>query len=110
MTDGDPWSRRGSDHCSPPGPGEAVDVEALRAACEQQAGRATAGIQDMRSYLSRQITGTAHREVLGPLCRRDSVARGDRFGKRVRCAQAPGAQPYLVFALYRLLAVLAVGL
>ncbi|WP_328877154.1 serine hydrolase domain-containing protein [Streptomyces sp. NBC_00299] len=50
---GDPW--------------EGVDAVALAQAVRAQAGRSVAGIDDMASYLARQVSDASHREVLGPL-------------------------------------------
>ncbi|MFC8093057.1 hypothetical protein [Streptomyces sp. NPDC057301] len=50
---GDPW--------------QGVDAAALAQAVRAQAGRPVTGIDDMASYLARQVSDASHREVLGPL-------------------------------------------
>ncbi|MGW2384304.1 serine hydrolase domain-containing protein [Streptomyces sp. NPDC001658] len=48
-------------------PWAGVDGAALARAVRAQAGRPVTGIDDMASYLARQVSDTSHREVVGPL-------------------------------------------
>jgi CubicO group peptidase (beta-lactamase class C family) len=48
-------------------PTSSIDLPAVVAACERQAGRPTPGTADMAAYLERQVSDLEHREVVGPL-------------------------------------------
>ncbi|MFG1670732.1 serine hydrolase domain-containing protein [Streptomyces sp. Y7] len=48
-------------------PWEGVDRTSLTRAVRAQAERSVAGIDDMASYLARQVSDPSHREVMGPL-------------------------------------------
>ena len=48
-------------------PWAGVDATRLARAVGEQAERAVPGVQDMRSYLSAQVSDVSHREVVGPL-------------------------------------------
>lgn len=63
-----------------------IDVDRVRAACEGQAARPVAGIDDIAAYLARQVGDESHREVLGPL-----LAGSGASGVVVHCGQEVGS-------------------
>lgn len=56
-----------ADKCVQAFDGDRIDLAAVRDACARQALRATAGTDDMASYLAAMVADEAHHEPLGPL-------------------------------------------